>query len=66
MGLCPELYQEGDIIVILLGCSAPLLLRPRDEYYTLIGDVYLDGYMYGKGMEELEAGKFKPEEFKMR
>jgi hypothetical protein len=45
MGLCPENYQKGDIIVILLGCAVPLLQRLYDEGdYELVGDVYLNGY----------------------
>lgn len=66
MGLCPESYEDGDIIVILLGCAVPVLLRPYNGYYELVGDVYLDGYMYGKGIDELEEGKFTLEEFEMR
>ncbi|KAG0648879.1 Heterokaryon incompatibility [Hyphodiscus hymeniophilus] len=38
MGLCPENYQDGDIIAVLLGCAVPLLLRPFDEGdFELVG-----------------------------
>ena len=66
MGLCPEDYEDGDFIAILLGCSYPVLLRPHDGYHELIGDVYLDGYMYGKGIDELDEGKRKLETFDIR
>ena len=67
MGLCPENYQKGDIIVILLGCAVPLLLRPHDEGdYGLVGDVYLNGYMYGKGIDELNEGRVELETFEIR
>jgi hypothetical protein len=66
MGLCPEIYQDGDIIVILLDCAVPVLLRPHEGFYELIGDVYLYGYMYGKGIDELDEGKFTLEEFEIR
>jgi hypothetical protein len=66
MGLCPEIYQDGDIIVILLGCAVPVLLRPHEGFYELIGDAYLYGYMYGKGIDELDEGKSTLEEFEIR
>jgi hypothetical protein len=65
IGLCPETYQKGDVIAILLGCAVPVLLRPHEGYYELLGDVYLDGYMYGKAIEDLQAGKFKLEDFEL-
>ena len=65
MGLCPNNYQEGDIVVILLGCAVPVLLRPHEGRYELVGDIYLYGYMYGKGIDELEEGKFKLEDFEL-
>ena len=66
MGLCLEIYQDGDIIAILLGCAVPVLLRPHEDYYELIRDVYLYGYMYGKGIDELDERKFTLEEFEIR
>jgi hypothetical protein len=66
LGLCPESYRDGDIVAILLGCSVPVLLRPQEGYYTLVGDVYLYGYMYGKGIDELDGGKFSVETFDIR
>lgn len=48
----------GDIVVVPLGCSTPILLRPdgRPGEYRYVGDVYIDGYMHGEAVEELEAG----------
>jgi hypothetical protein len=40
MGLCPNNYQEEDIVVILLGCAVPVLLRPDEGCYKLVGVVY--------------------------
>ena len=46
----------GDIICIPLGCSTPVILRKEDSEYFFVGDVYVDGYMYGKAIDELDAG----------
>ncbi|KAL5313364.1 hypothetical protein ACEPPN_019097 [Leptodophora sp. 'Broadleaf-Isolate-01'] len=49
-------HQIEDIICIPLGSSTPIILRKRGEGYTYIGDIYVDGYMDGKAIEELEHG----------
>jgi hypothetical protein len=55
--------QVGDMVCILLGCSIPVVLRPVGNHYTLVGEAYIDGYMYGKGMIELDEGKYQLEDF---
>ncbi|KAH5216969.1 hypothetical protein HBH68_056640 [Parastagonospora nodorum] len=50
---------HGDIVVVPLGCSTPILLRPvgqRNEY-VYVGDIYVDGYMHGEAVREMETGK---------
>lgn len=53
-GLAPTGAQEGDIIVILFGCSVPVLLRekgpPEDRYYNFVGEVYIHGKMDGEAL----------------
>jgi hypothetical protein len=66
MGLCPCYWREGDVIAVLLGCATPVMMRPHEGWWELVGDVYLWDYMYGKGIEELEEGKFKLEDFEIR
>jgi hypothetical protein len=49
----------GDLVVVPFGCSTPILLRPegrRDEY-RYVGDIYIEGYMYGEAVQQLEAEK---------
>jgi hypothetical protein len=65
MGLCPNNYQEEDIVVILLGYAVPVLLRPNEGCYELVGNVYLYGQPYGKGIDELVEQKFKLEDFEL-
>ncbi|CVK94079.1 related to heterokaryon incompatibility protein het-6 [Fusarium mangiferae] len=49
----------GDIIVVPLGCSTPILLRAEGTQgeYRYVGDVYIDGYMFGKAVDQWQAGK---------
>jgi hypothetical protein len=45
---------EGDLICIVFGCSIPVILRETDGHYIFISDACVPGYMFGKGIEELE------------
>jgi hypothetical protein len=49
----------GDIIVVPLGCSTPILLRAEGTQgeYRYVGDIYIDGYMSGKAVDQWQAGK---------
>jgi hypothetical protein len=45
---------SGDVVVVPLGCSTPILLRPegtRGEY-RFVGDVYIQGFMRGRAIDE--------------
>jgi hypothetical protein len=48
--------RKDDIVVVPLGCSAPIVLRRQGQEYTYVGDIYVDGYMYGMAIEELNSG----------
>jgi hypothetical protein len=56
----------GDLICVLLGCSTPLILRECKGYYTYIGDAFVDGYMYGKAIDELNDGARELQTFELR
>ena len=61
MGLGSGYMIAGDLVVVPFGCSTPILLRPegrRDEY-CYVGDVYIDGYMHGEAVAEMEEGSSK-------
>jgi len=47
-GLCTASSMRGDIVVVLRGCSHPLILRRIGEYYKLIDEVYVSGFMDGE------------------
>ncbi|PSS18561.1 hypothetical protein M430DRAFT_35062 [Amorphotheca resinae ATCC 22711] len=48
--------RKDDIIVIPLGCSTPIMLRRQGQDYIYVGDIYVDGYMYGRAIDELNNG----------
>jgi hypothetical protein len=65
LGMAPAEAQVGDKICVLLGCSYPVILRPSEagKYYTFIGEAYVNEYMSGKAMDELDEGKYKLQDF---
>ncbi|KAG4428066.1 hypothetical protein IFR05_016452, partial [Cadophora sp. M221] len=65
MGLATEGVQRGDIICVPLGCPHPMILQPVDGHYIVVGEAFVDGYMYGKAMERLERGELKLETFEL-
>ena len=58
----PQRSRPNDLIFVLMGCSVPLVLRPRgDGLYQLIGECYIPGFMKGEAMKELEKGLYELE-----
>ncbi|KAF2719218.1 HET-domain-containing protein [Polychaeton citri CBS 116435] len=55
VGLAPHGTLEGDLIFVVVGIDVPLVLRPFEEAYELIGEVYVQGIMDGEAlaMEQL-------------
>ena len=51
MGIGPLAARDGDIICVIPGCNVPLMIRKKDEYYTLVGGCFIWGLMRGEGME---------------
>jgi len=61
--LGPSYMQTGDVIAILFGYKAPVVLRPEENgQFSFIGEAYVDGVMDGEAMNE---GKFNTEVFKI-
>ena len=65
IGLSADTVLEGDKICILLGCSLPVILCKVENHYIYLGEAYVDGYMYGKAIDELEQGVYKLEDFEI-
>ncbi|EPE27954.1 hypothetical protein GLAREA_04745 [Glarea lozoyensis ATCC 20868] len=67
IGMGPCRVQKGDKIVVLLGCSIPLVLRPRSEIhsYEVIGEFYLHEFMSGEVLERFDGQNSEIEEFEL-
>lgn len=59
MGLVPEETRKYDLVVIFLGCSIPVVLRPVRNCYKLIGEAYIHGIMEGEAMREEGTDEFQ-------
>ncbi|KAG4428493.1 hypothetical protein IFR05_016021 [Cadophora sp. M221] len=60
-----ETIQAGDIVCVILGCPAPLLLRPVGTQFEVLGGVYLDGIMFGEAIEAMERGEVELRDFEL-
>ena len=60
VGIGPDFTEPGDLICILLGCDAPVLLWKKGEEgkYMFVGEADVLGFMDGQGMDGLQAGKY--------
>ena len=53
----------GDNLCLILGCPIPLLLRAREDSYTVVGSAYVQGYMEGEAMDALGIDMENLQEF---
>jgi hypothetical protein len=68
MGLAPEQAPDGDQICVPLGCSVPLIVRESElnsRVYTVVGEAYVDGFMYGRAIELMQQGELDMDEFEL-
>lgn len=49
-GLGNPRAQPGDVIALLIGVDAPVILRRAGERFKVVGDAYIRMYMYGEGL----------------
>lgn len=52
-GIAPESARTGEIVVVLFGCSNPLVLRPVHgsiEEYPVVGQCHIDSIMNGEAI----------------
>ncbi len=50
-GWVPKTVEVGDRIAIFLGATVPILLRPRDNGYIVLGEAYVHEMMDGQAFE---------------
>lgn len=57
-----------DVIIVLFGCSTPGIIRPAgsDGDYRYVGDAYLNGFMYGRAIDQWRKGEREERKFKLR
>lgn len=48
LGLVPDAAQRKDVLVILLGCNFPVLLRKYTDGYRVLDECYVHGLMAGE------------------
>lgn len=49
LAIAPDITQPGDVICLLSGCDAPVILRPRTNgTYILIGDTFIESDQPGQ------------------
>lgn len=63
--LVPQESLPLDIIVVLFGCSMPVVLRPKtkEETYSVVGTCYHHGFMNGEAVKGKETGLFTTQTF---
>ena len=66
MGLGPKVSKPGDVLCVLGGGIVPLLLRPANGYFQVVGECFVHGIMEGEVVELWKDGKLKDEVFEVR
>lgn len=59
MGLGVPEIQLNDRVVVLKGCSVPLIMRAVGDHMVIVGESYVSGIMNGEVIQGLAAGKYK-------
>lgn len=59
MGMGSGYLATGDLVTVPYGCSTPVLLRTQgnDGQYRLVGDAYVEDFMYGRAVDECHKGR---------
>ena len=52
IGLGPRSTAVGDSVTILKGARVPLVLRPSNDRWRLLGEAYVHGIMFGEAFDE--------------
>ncbi|KAH7081212.1 heterokaryon incompatibility protein-domain-containing protein [Paraphoma chrysanthemicola] len=68
VGFAPDKTEAGDIIVIMFGCSTPVILRrtynsslTEPDEYQFVGEAYIHGKMGGEAFDE----EFHSQDFRL-
>jgi hypothetical protein len=58
-----EQTKIGDLVAIVFGCSTPLVVRPKGNYFQVVGEAYVQGMMDGEAIELLKTSEYRPQCF---
>lgn len=58
--------QEGDLVVVLPGCKAPVLLRRKGHHYQHVGPCFVMGLMEGEAKQMVDQREARIEVFEIR
>lgn len=53
----------GDLIAIIYGCSTPLVIRPCEDKFQIVGEAYVEGFMDGEAIGDSHRGSFHMKRF---
>lgn len=67
IGMAPCRARPGDSVVVLAGCSIPLVMRyfGEPDRWQVIGEAYAHSYMNGEVSDLIKRGKKKTECFRL-
>jgi hypothetical protein len=65
LAMVPPSSQPGDLICVMFGGRFPLVLRPVNGGYHLIGDAYVHGIMNGETLLDYEKGAYTKQVFNL-
>jgi len=63
IGLGPNVMRPGDQLCILFGGQQLYVLRAKGKYYQLVGECFVQGWMWGEGLQAYETGQQEMQEF---
>jgi hypothetical protein len=50
MGIVPGHSEDSDVVIVILGCSLPLVVRKGSSGTTLVGESYVHGVTNGEAL----------------
>ncbi len=57
--------EKNDIVCLLLGCALPMVIRPKGQFYQVVGPVRINSLMDGCAMEYFDKGFYALEHFNL-
>jgi hypothetical protein len=72
VGTCPAAAQSGDHVALLWNTSCPMILRPQDDFFRIVGGSYIAALSRKKiedvphPLDDLFSGRLRPEMIQIR